>query len=57
MALNHRVVSDGLCVSHELYLHSYFHDFTVGKGDRGVAALCRFLQAAIQFRHRNAMVC
>ena len=41
MALNHRVVSDGFCVSREFYLHSYFHDFTVGKGDRVVVCVVR----------------
>ena len=50
-ALNHRVVLDGFCVSREFYLHSYFHDFTVGKGERGELRC-----ATIQFCHRNAMV-
>src|ERR1017187_2575500 len=36
MALNHRVVSDRICVSRGFDLLSHFHDFTVGTGDRRV---------------------
>jgi hypothetical protein len=37
MALNHQVAVEGFCVSCGFDLLSYFHDFTVGKGDWDVA--------------------